>query len=235
MGRVDVSVVLALYNGQKWIYEQMNSILKQLEENDELIVVDDCSTDLGLKVVRSFNSPRVRIIQNAANQGHVKTFVHGIENSRNEYILLSDQDDIWLDNRLAVMRDFLGKNSVDLLVTQYSVLNSEQLFDLENVKRVSSTEVLLDIFLGRHEYYGCTYALRRSVFQGIPVPDWIPAHDLAIAIYAAMISENIFYSMTPTVFRRLHSSNLTISNATILNKFKNRIWMLKYLLKLSLR
>lgn len=235
MGGLDVTVVLALYNGEKWLSEQIESILFQLEGNDELVIVDDCSTDLSLSIVKSFDNSRIKIIQNNVNQGHVKTFIRGIKDASNEYVFLSDQDDIWLGNRLPLMKKILAKNSIDLLVTQYTITKKQTLTDLRIEKKISSFKVLIDIFLGRDEYFGCTYALKRSAFVALPVYDWVLAHDLAIAMYAAIKAKKIYLSRTPTVFRRIHGSNLTASNTRIIKKVKNRIWMLRYLLEVSLR
>ena len=101
--RCPVSVVLASYNGVSFIQEQIHSIVSQLSDNDELIVSDDGSTDGTLGVINAIrNQPHrctIRLVD-GPHKGVINNFANGIQLTTNNIVLLSDQDDIWLDSKV---------------------------------------------------------------------------------------------------------------------------------------
>ena len=94
-----ISVAMATYNGEKYIKEQLESILRQLNVNDEVVISDDGSTDNTIKIVNDFKDSRIKIIC-GPKKGIIKNFENAIKNCTGKYIFLSDQDDIWLDNKV---------------------------------------------------------------------------------------------------------------------------------------
>ena len=86
-----ISVCMATYNGEKYIAEQIRSILPQLSEDDEVIVSDDGSSDATLDIVRSFNDPRIRIVQNELEHGYTKNFENALNHANGDIIFISDQ------------------------------------------------------------------------------------------------------------------------------------------------
>src|SRR5690606_1343296 len=98
-----VSVCMASYNGSRYLPAQLSSILSQLGPDDELIVVDDASTDDSVAVVQGFADSRVRLLVNEKNCGHVASFARAIAEANLPVIMLADQDDVWLDGRVAQM------------------------------------------------------------------------------------------------------------------------------------
>ena len=121
-----VSVCLATYNGEKYIYDQLISILKQINKNDEVIISDDGSTDSTLDIVRSISDDRIKVYNSCSTLKVVDyetrlsriylNFKNAILKSSGDVIFLSDQDDIWLDDKYSyVMNQFLD-NTVGLVV-----------------------------------------------------------------------------------------------------------------------
>ncbi len=105
-----VSVIMPLYNTEKYVREAIQSILDQSFTDFELIIIDDASTDGSRDIVKSFNDPRIIFIENKLKGTIVKSRNQGLEMSRGEYIAPLDSDDIASKNRLAVEVDFLDKN-----------------------------------------------------------------------------------------------------------------------------
>tara|TARA_B100000989_G_scaffold298713_1_gene289381 strand:+ start:10277 stop:10996 length:720 start_codon:yes stop_codon:yes gene_type:complete len=101
-----LSVLLASYNGEKFISKQIKSILDQLSPSDELIISDDGSTDKTFKIATSFNDTRLSVIK-GPQEGINANFINAYENATGEAILFSDQDDIWLPGRAQLYRDKL--------------------------------------------------------------------------------------------------------------------------------
>ena len=100
---------MASYNGGKYIEEQLKSILKQLKEDDEVIVSDDGSTDNTLEAVRSFHDDRIKIFINQGEHGYTKNFENALNQAAGDVIFISDQDDVWMDDKvekcLAALQD----------------------------------------------------------------------------------------------------------------------------------
>ena len=94
-----VSVCMATYNGGKYIKEQIDSILGQLSNNDELIISDDNSTDDTVDIINRISDSRVRLFFNK-QKGYTNNFENALKQVRGDIIFLSDQDDIWMDNKV---------------------------------------------------------------------------------------------------------------------------------------
>jgi glycosyltransferase involved in cell wall biosynthesis len=100
-----VSVVLCTYNGGKYIAEQLLSIVKQTYNNIELIIVDDASTDQTGEIISNFQQTdsRIKLFINDTNIGYNKNFEKAIGLASADYIAISDQDDIWEENKIEIM------------------------------------------------------------------------------------------------------------------------------------
>ena len=101
-----VSVVAAVYNGEKYIEKSFLSILNQTFDEFEFIIVDDGSSDNTLEKIRNINDPRMRIIRQD-NQGQTNALIRGIEQAQGELIARFDQDDLSLPNRLMSQVKFM--------------------------------------------------------------------------------------------------------------------------------
>lgn len=107
------SVALCTYNGEKYLAEQLDSILKQTTSVDEIVVCDDGSQDGTLEILSSYQKQHpniLRIYKSETNLGSVKNFEKAISLCKNEIIFLADQDDRWLRDKVAVIIDFFKKN-----------------------------------------------------------------------------------------------------------------------------
>ncbi|HOF62870.1 MAG TPA: glycosyltransferase [Dermatophilaceae bacterium] len=98
-----ISVCLATYNGQRYLDEQLRSILDQLGPDDEVIISDDASTDDTLSVARAARDRRVRILDLTDRVGYSKNFERAVSAATGEIIFLSDQDDVWLPGKVERM------------------------------------------------------------------------------------------------------------------------------------
>ena len=123
-----VSVVMATYNGEKFLRLQIESILNQSYSNLEVIVVDDCSTDSTMEILHEYASQdlRIKIFPAEKNFGLVANFERGIKLAKGEFIALSDQDDIFDDNKIEVLRSALiASNGCDLVVSDLRLIDGE--------------------------------------------------------------------------------------------------------------
>jgi glycosyltransferase involved in cell wall biosynthesis len=111
---------MATKNGATFIGEQLESILAQLNSSDEIIISDDCSTDGTLEVIRSFQDPRIRILDSESERGITKNFEAGLMASRGDFIFLADQDDVWLPGKIKIMTNALEE--YELVISDCNLL-----------------------------------------------------------------------------------------------------------------
>ncbi len=106
-----ISVIMSNYNTpEEYLREAMESILNQTYSDFEFIIVDDCSTDDSLKIIKSYKDPRVSIIENNVNMGITKSLNRALAVSKGEYVARMDADDICLPERFQKQVDFLKQN-----------------------------------------------------------------------------------------------------------------------------
>lgn len=116
-----ISVAMCTYNGEKYLKEQIDSILIQTQKIDEIVVCDDGSTDKTIEILNSYskNNPNLfKIHINEINLRSVKNFEKAIGLCTGDFIFLSDQDDVWVDCKVEKMIAYLKKNpSIDVIAT----------------------------------------------------------------------------------------------------------------------
>lgn len=108
MGPPDVSVIMPVYNGSRYLDQAIRSALAQTHERFELIIVNDCSTDDSDSIIRShLADPRIVYLCNDANAGVAASRNHALRHARGRYICFHDQDDLWVPEKLALQLDVI--------------------------------------------------------------------------------------------------------------------------------
>lgn len=139
----DISVVMPVFNGERFLAVGIDSVLKQSHRNIELLVIDDGSTDNSANIVHSFNDPRIRLILNGSNQGVIRTRNRGIREARGECIAFLDCDDIALPERLAIQFNFMRDNPAFILVGSWiALINSYGKYTGEFFRTTNSPEAI---------------------------------------------------------------------------------------------
>ena len=205
-----ISVCMAAFNGQRYIEDQIRSILDELPPNSELIVVDDCSTDDTRSRVTSCEDSRIRMLSLDRNGGHVKAFETALEAARGSYVFLTDQDDLWPKGRVAAMMDGLSRSRIVVgNVGLFGEGREASRIPLRAADSTANVRNILGIFAGRRSYFGCATAIRADLLRNaLPFPDYIEAHDHWLAILGN-VSGSITHLDQVVTKRRLHSNNLT--------------------------
>lgn len=139
-----ISVLMPVYNGSAFLQKAVDSILCQTFDDFEFIIIDDGSTDNSVDILKSYQDPRIILLQNLHNLGLVKTLNRGLLQSRGKYIARMDQDDISFTDRLERQVRFLDNHPEHVLVgTTYAYINTQgevtgsfpALLDDEDIKR----------------------------------------------------------------------------------------------------
>ncbi|WP_460522266.1 glycosyltransferase [Humibacter antri] len=228
---------MATYNGERYVTAQLNSILAELNEHDEVIVIDDASTDGTVRTVEAIADARVKLIARQENRGYVATFQEAISSSRGEYVLLADQDDVWVPGRVDAMLTGLGTHAV--VASNMTILGSGERprWWMSAATARQWRRNVLRIVAGVSGYYGCGMGLRREFVRVIlPFPHFlVESHDLWVAL-AGNIAHSISILEQPTLQRRLHGDNATpLRPRSLPRVLAARIMLLRSILVLSRR
>lgn len=202
-----ISVCMTTYNGEKYIEEQVDSILNQLCENDELIVCDDVSIDRTLTIIEGMNDIRIKIIRNNENVGVVKNFEKAIDLANGDFIFLADQDDIWEYNKIeCFMNEF---HDSGLLVSDAFIIDSEGKLIRDSFFNNSNPVKGLLHNIYKNPYLGCCMAFRAELKKYIlPFPEKIAMHDIWIGNIVYKYGKIKFVNEKLLRYRR-HGNNIS--------------------------
>ncbi len=233
-----ISVCIATYNGEKYIKEQLLSILRQIAPDDEVIISDDGSTDNTLQTIRKLGDSRIRIIDGPRRHSPTYNFEYALKEVKGEYIFLADQDDIWKEDKVKICLKWL--QSFDCVISDAEVTD-------ENLKTISSSLYrMMHIrkgkvynLIGKNGYTGCCMAFNQKVKDAaLPFPKDIAMHDIWIGNVAAYKYKVKFIDDQLIYFRRhisANSCNGKGSKYSLLQRIAFRWSTIKNLIKLSKR
>jgi glycosyltransferase involved in cell wall biosynthesis len=231
-GISNVSVCMAVYNGEKYIRQQIESVLSELQQDDELLIYDDLSTDTTARIVEELTfDKRIKFKQNATQLGVVKNFELLLENARGEYIFLCDQDDVWLPGKVERCVQALTKHT--LVVTDCLVVNQnlDVLYPSFFQLRHSGAGVLKNIC--KNTYLGCCMAFRKELLNMcLPIPKSIPMHDMWLGLIAEANGNVLFIEEKLSLYRRHQSAaspTAGVSDFSIFKKIKLRFILISNL------
>ncbi len=137
-----ISVVMPVYNSEKYLRESIESILNQYFLNFEFIIIDDCSTDSSLKIIKSYKDERIKLIQNKENLGTVKSRNIGLKEAQGKYIAIMDSDDISLRNRLNTQIYYLEHNPNIYLIGSSAIFIDENGKDIKKFRKYDDYKML---------------------------------------------------------------------------------------------
>lgn len=237
-----ISVCMATYNGGKYIREQIDSILPQLSSTDELIISDDGSTDDTVKIIQSYNNPIIKLFQFQRNktgltpvQMATTNFENALKQAKGDVIFLSDQDDVWLPEKVQKSLYYLYECNYDYIESSCYVVDS----DLKN-PHPSSVECKnfnkwFSIF-GYAPFRGCLSAFKRHVLEvALPFPKNLQSHDRWIAWVACFKFNSKIIIPERLIKYRRHSDNISStklsSGTTLIKGLATRLYYAYYLFK----
>ncbi len=226
-----ISVCMATYNGAGQIRPQLISILSQLDPCDQVVVVDDCSTDDTVQQIRSFEDFRIELFENPTNVGAAKTFERALQLATGDLIFLSDQDDLWLDNKVSVIGNIFSTQDVDLIVHNAIVVRGNQVME-DSLFRVRNSASGVIKNLISNTYTGCCMAFRKEILEvALPIPSSHGIlHDVWIGILANLYGYKIVFLDTPLIeFRRHEKNATTLERRKIFSILSERIELLFFL------
>ena len=215
-----VSIAMATYNGEKYLKEQLDSLINQSYKSIEIVIVDDCSKDNTIGLIKQYQEKFnfIRLFINEKNSGVTSTFEKAITESKGKYIAISDQDDIWELDKIEILLneidDFDAVYSNSLLVDSQGNSLGKSFTTIMNMK----TYKIGTPFLLSNSVPGHTILMKKDFVEKIlPIPKNI-LFDLWIGFCAAGNNGIKFIDKTLVKYRQ-HDSN-TIGTRDSKNKKK---------------
>jgi glycosyltransferase involved in cell wall biosynthesis len=233
-----VSVCMAIYNGERFLTKQLDSILSQLDDQDELVIVSDGSTDRTHEIIENRADPRIRLIKQARNQGVVVAFEDAVRNATGDIIFFSDCDDIWAPDRVAKTREaFLEHRDASVVIANITLIDADDK-NIERDDRLTrhpfDSRFLPNLFANR--FQGSAMAVRTQLLpEVLPFPKKkLFIHDAWIGALCALKGRKTVYLNEPLLYYRRYGSNDS-GNLPPFQRLKKRVQLLGALLSYAFR
>jgi glycosyltransferase involved in cell wall biosynthesis len=226
-----ISVAMAVYNGETYLSEQLDSILKQLDPIDEIVVSYDKSTDGTWDLLQDYaiKYAQVRVVENQ-NPGIAGNFNNAIEHCTGDYIFICDQDDRWADKKRETIVETFEKTGSDMVIHNGVHINgegkviSEPFFSIYRIGDGKIKNIL------KPRYSGCCTAFTSDMAKKIlPIPKDIDAYDHWVGTVGEFMGK-IAYENAILLYHRLHGENATPTSTRSLSVIlKARLRLIKEL------
>lgn len=224
---IRASVAMAAYNGEKFISEQIDTILASLGTEDELVISDDGSTDRTREIVKKYmkQDKRIRLIDGPKN-GVKKNFENAIRACEGEYIFLCDQDDIWNEKKIEIVLKAFLETGCSVVVHDNVVVEEDGktvIWDSFFKERGSGAGAKKNIW--KNTYIGCCMAFKRELLDKIlPIPNTIEMHDQWIGVINDLDGTGTVFLSDKLIFYRRHGENASsMSHYGIVKMIRNRL------------
>lgn len=224
-----VDILLATYNGEKYLKEQVESILNQTYQNIQIIISDDCSQDKTRQILREYEkNEKIKVFYQEKNLGYVKNFEFLLKQVENNIYMLSDQDDVWKEEKVEKTVEKLKQENLDLVFGDLEVVDE----NLNTICKSYNKYMHLNRKIEKHlkNYHlqymyncmtGCTMASKKEFIEKIlpfPTNSKYMIHDYWIGLIIAL-NGKVGYLQTPYILYRQHGNNqVGVSKAS--HKFK---------------
>ena len=219
-----ISVCMTTYNGSKYIVEQLKSIESQTLIPDEVVIIDDCSKDSTVEVIKTYaltSSLNIIIHQNEINVGVIKNFEKALYLAKGDYIFLCDQDDIWLPKKVKLMVGKLKENNT-LCISWYELIDQDSK-RINKVVKINVDNLSIIKTIVKNSYIGCSIAFHRRLLpHALPLPKNIPMHDSWLGVMASYYY-NVAVVEEVTLLYRRHDNNVTGTRNDIIRIVKDRV------------
>lgn len=236
MSQPTVQILLATYNGEKFLSQQLDSLLNQTYQDFTVLIRDDNSTDNTLEIINAYQKKfpqKITLINDAlGNIGVAQNFNVLLQNSTADYISFCDQDDIWLENKLEISLAEIKKLENENTVSPCLVYSDMQIINEKNEIISSSLwqsyktlekYFVLNRLLIYNIPFGCTVLINKAMANlAMPIPGNAILHDHWLALIAVTIGKYKAIS-TPLMSLRNHTSNVTRAKSGFFEKLNNAI------------
>jgi glycosyltransferase involved in cell wall biosynthesis len=221
------TVCMATYNGAQFVVRQLESVLKQLEMEDEVIIIDDRSSDNTVQTIKDHFGERVQLHVNETNLGAIKSFEKAISYAKGDILFLCDQDDVWEDDKVRTVMKAFKEEDADLVVHDAVVVDgnldvinpSWNDYNGNNINQGILGNIL------KNAYTGAFMAFKKELLPDIlPFPFSIEMHDQWIALVSMLKRKKIVFIDKKLMKYVRHGGNVTgMKKRSLFVQLKGRI------------
>ncbi|MBQ2937668.1 MAG: glycosyltransferase family 2 protein [Clostridia bacterium] len=212
-----VDVLMATYNGEKYIKEQVDSILNQTYKNIQLIISDDCSTDKTREILKQYEqNDNVKIFYQEKNLGYIKNFEFLLKNVESDLYMLSDQDDVWKEEKIEKSVEKLKRENLDLVFGDLEVVDENLNTIYESFDEYMKIDRKINKCIGSYKMQylyncitGCTILSKKkhlSKVLPLPATSKYMVHDYWIGLIVSL-NGKIGYIKEKYIKYRQHGNN----------------------------
>ncbi|MBD1577790.1 glycosyltransferase family 2 protein [Vibrio sp. S11_S32] len=225
-----LGVVIASYNGGKYIYEQITSILESEGSSliNEILISDDGSSDNTIDIIKSINDSRIHIFENKLRNGPGFNFVNGLTKSDADFVFLCDQDDVWPKDRIKNFFEVAGKldkNEPGIVCSDLTVVEqnlnvlADSFYDFEHIPKNWSLNIE-NLFL-QNCSPGCVMLINKPAVDRLvkTFSNDSVMHDWWILLYASLHDNIIFLDKSTLLYRQHDSNTIGISKPLSVSNF----------------
>lgn len=232
--KLSISIAMTTYNGSEYVVEQLESLLKQTRPADEVIILDDCSSDNTVEKVTQYIechslSESWKIHVNPNNLGYVGNFLACAQKCKGDIICFCDQDDIWDHTKLERIEDVFNKYTPTAVVSNYRLINSEgkthsTLYSFyknaPRAKRIDHISVVQ--YLRLLSSSGKALGFRRDILDELvlAVHSYQLTYDTPIGAIA-LFRDGFLRINRPLVHFRIHTSNTSAPSTKLAGRTSN--------------
>lgn len=229
-----VTVCMAVYNGEKYIGKQLQTIYEQTRPADEVVLCDDCSTDATPAIIERFIEEHHlaeswKLYKNQENKGYPQNFYYVMSLCKGEVVFLADQDDLWEKDKMETMLDKLEKNPhIELLASAWGIIDEKDRILMGHVNRGRTTDdscspVTIEEILYCNQWPGMCTCYRRSLGEAVlrKVKQKKIPHDIALGMVAA--ERQSFYSISQVKqYHRRHEANTAMEEHRVRKRLNKK-------------
>lgn len=161
-----VSVVMPVHNGEKYLREAIESVLNQTYTNFEFLIIENCSVDSSVEIIKSYNDSRIRLIVEE-DCGIVHGYNRGFKEAKGEFVIVHDHDDVSCPNRIEMLLRYSLENNLDICGSSFEVINGKNQFIKPIRNPISQNEIIQTILYDVRSLFNPTVLLRKKTIEGL--------------------------------------------------------------------
>lgn len=218
-----VSVLMPVYNAEKYLAEAIDSIISQTFKDWELLIINDGSTDSSKSIIETYTDARIHYIENDTNLGLIETLNKGIQLCKGEYIARMDSDDVALPERLALQVQFMDNNHDYVLCgTNAIVIDSAGQATGKVVNPSNNTFLQISLLFTNPFIHPSIIMRKKALANNLFDKKWIYVEDFEL--WTRLANRGKVANLEQTLLKyRWHNSNVSNIYSEIQEDFKNRI------------
>lgn len=230
---MNVSILVTTFNGEKFLSQQLDSILRNMRQYDELIIVDDGSSDKTVDIIKKYIDTDSRVFfYTSGFHCHQKAIEFGVSKVKNDIIFYSDQDDIWMDDKIEKCIPYF-ENDSNLLLLQHDAITIDENNIQTSGSIIKQNKIKKGFFKNiiKGRYFGCCMVAKKELFQlATPFPTDV-YFDYWLGLIADSKKRFKLVNLVLTQYRRHSTNQTTFKRRGIRIVLKSRFKLIKNIIK----